>query len=595
LRNFFVHVPLLRGLSSAEQELELIVRASKIKKLRRGEYLFERGDDADRIYFVYSGEIGIFRGDRLIAVQRRGSICGEVSLLSGSGHSSTARAMFDSSVVEISGNVFMRTIEEVPAVGHELIRVLSKRFRGSLDAESEVERGYICSVRYPEDQERSGRFVYSLAKAARQEKGRVIILTLNPHSVLISDRQRNLIEHLQSPDYNDQSDLPVILNLEPFLEITDTEQLRLSLHDLLSGLCRNFDLILIDVSPEPSPASRIVIEDANDNLILYRKQALESTTAKVLQEVSSNSQEGRDQLPTFQSQTTDPAVNRSMRRLARRLMRRGRGLCFGGGGARAFAHIGCLEAFEQEGLDFDAVSGSSMGAVIGALYALRIPVHEIRKMVAKYLNHSDTVLDKGLPFVSFFRGKAMANLLRSIFRGVRIEQMPIPFYCNAVDLKSGQMVNFDAGWLDFSLRCSVSLPGIYPPVEWKGRTLVDGSVTNSLPGHILRQSGITKVVGMNVSPRNDPLSAAIAVNPKEGMKGVYRFISLPPILKIVNRSISIASRELMKYQLNEFDYILNSEVGMFDLFDFHKQDKIIQAGQIEATKHMQSLKESLES
>ncbi len=592
LRNFFLHIPLLRSLSEAPEELELLVQTSEIQSIRRGEYLFRRGDDSDRVFLVHSGEIGIYRGSRLIALQRRGSICGEVSLLSGSGHSSSARAMFDSTVVVVPGKSFMRLVETVPSIGLKLIRLLSERFRGALDSPADLHLGRICAIRYPEHEERSGRMAYSLARAVLQEGQRAIILTVNERSPLIVEKERNLIEQLQMPERGRSSDLPVILNLEPLLAEGQEQQQRLNLHDLLSGLRRTFDLVLVDLSPHPSALAQVILNDAHEHLIFYRKERV-STQGLVLQETDAGGSQGPSQLPVFAGYREDPVVNGAMRRLARRLLRSSRGLCLGGGGARALAHAGCLSVFEEEGLDFDAISGSSMGAVIGALYAMQMPAAEIRKMIGRYLYHSDAILDKSLPFVSFFRGRRLADLLRTVFRGVRIEDLPVPFYCNAVDLKSGQMVMFDSGWLDFALRCTVSLPGIYPPVEWAGRTLVDGSVINNLPGEVLRQNGLSRVVGINVSPVADPLSARTALNTREGIKGVYRFVNLPPILNIVSRSISVANRELLRFRLNDFDFLLNPDVRAFDLFDFHRQRDILQAGQEEAKRQMGRLREAL--
>ncbi len=593
LRNFFLHIPLFRSLSGAPTEMEELIRSSEMRMVRRGEFLFRRGDASDRIYIVHSGEIGIYQGEKLIALQRRGSICGEVSLLSGSGHSSSARAMFDCSVVVIPGESFVRLIESVPSVGRELIRILSERFRGTLDAPADLHPGRICSVSYPEQEERSGRMVFSLALAVREEGQRVVILTLNESSPLIFEKDRNLIEQLQGPESGRSSDLPVILNLEPLLVDGQEEQLRLNLHDLLSGLRRTFDLVLVDLANRPSPAAQAMLDDADESLVFYRKELPAASAGRAIRETNADRRQKPGELPVFQGWRLDPVVNGATRRLARQLLQSSRGLCLGGGGARALAHAGCLDVFEQEGLEFDAVSGSSMGAVIGALYALQLPAKEIRKLIGRYLFHSDAILDKRLPFVSFFGGHRLADLLRSVFRGIRIEDMPLPFFCNAADLKSGQMVMFDSGWLDFALRCTVSLPGIYPPVEWNGRTLVDGSVMNNLPGEILRQNGLSHVVGINVSPVADPLSARTGVNRREGLKGVYRFVNLPPILKIVNRSISVANRELLKFRLNDFDFLLNPDVGSFDLFDFHRQREILHAGYEEANRQLNGLREAL--
>ena len=595
IRNFFLRLPLFRNLAENSIEFQYLIENSEIHTVTAGTNLFQKGDTADRVFIVYSGEVGIYNDDQLIAMQRRGSLCGEVSLLSGSVHSSTAQAPFDSTVIEIPGSAFVSLIESAPSVGRELIKILSERFRGSLDPSNKPSYGRICVIKYPEFQNRSGLLAFSLSRAIKNEGGESIIVTLNLRSPLITEKERNRIEQLQSKA-SKSDHLPVILNIEPFFEDQTTAS-HTTLKDLLSGLRRSFDLVLIDLSTDSMPITQLVESMADEVLIIYRnhKPQLDSTNQKnkTLREISPTNNYKQTELPVFVGSHRDPAVNKSMHQLARKIMKTTRGLCLGGGGARALAHIGCLEIFEEERIDFDFVSGSSMGAVIGAMYALGMPMSDVRSIVARNLADSDAVLDKNLPFVSFFGGRKLNQLLANIFKNIRIEDMALPFFCNAADLESGQMVTFDSGWLDFALRCSVSLPGIYPPVKWNHRTLVDGSVINNLPAEILKQQGATRIVGINVSPRADPLSAQTEIDERQGIKGVYKFISLPPILKIVTRSISIANRELMKSWFDDFDFLIHPDINHFDLFDFDKQIDIINAGRTKAKSELSAMIQSL--
>ncbi|MBW7858585.1 MAG: patatin-like phospholipase family protein [Leptonema sp. (in: Bacteria)] len=595
MRNFFLRIPLFRNLAENSIEFQYLIDNSEMLPVSGGTPLFQKGDTADRVFIIYSGEVGIYNGDQLIAMQRRGSLCGEVSLLSGSVHSSTAKAAFDSIVIEIPGSAFVSLIESAPTVGRELIKILSERFRGSLDSSNKPSFGRICVIQYPELQNRSGLLAFSLSRAVKNEGGESIIVTLNQLSPLITEKERNQIEQLQT-HLNKSNHLPVILNLELFFDDQSTTSYS-TLRDLLSGLRRSFNLVLVDLSLVSSSITQLVKSMADEVLIVYRKVKpkidVNTINIKVLREISPTYNYKQAELPTFIGLHRDPAVNKSMHQLARKLMQITRGLCLGGGGARALAHIGCLEVFEEERIDFDFVSGSSMGAVIGAMYALGMPMSDVRRLVARNLADSDAILDKSLPFVSFFRGSKLNRLLENIFRNIRIEDMPMPFFCNSADLESGQMVTFDSGWLDFALRCSVSLPGIYPPVKWNHRTLVDGSVINNLPADILKQQGASRIVGINVSPLTDPLSAQTELDERQGIKGIYNFVSLPPILKIVTRSIAIANRDLMKSLFNDFDFLINPELTHFDLFDFHKQIDIINAGRIKAKSELNAMIQSL--
>lgn len=232
-----------------------------------------------------------------------------------------------------------------------------------------------------------------------------------------------------------------------------------------------------------------------------------------------------------------------------------------------------------------------MGAVIGALYAMGATANDIRKMIEKYLPRSEVILDKNIPTVSFFKGKKLNTLLNNVFKDLRIEELDIPFYCTATDLVTGKMIVFDRGFIDFALRCSVSLPGIYPPIKFGEYVLIDGSVINNLPGEFLKEKGYNKILGINVTPLVDPISSQTEIEKEKGLKGVYEYFSLPPILNIINRSVSIQGRELLKYQLQFFDYILQPDITEFGLFDFHFRDQIIEKGRIEALEKLPKLKE----
>lgn len=446
-----------------------------------------------------------------------------------------------------------------------------------------------------------------------------MILTLNPLSPLIRERGRNLIEVLQTDlkTVIGEGSPEVILNLESLLEAgsgaEESNTLRLTLNDLLSGLRRSFSAILIDLSVQPSLAAAVLLEGA-DLMVSLTRDALTSEQRRhnreqhqspssslqgrldelLLREIDVGTRPGNPyELPVRREDGADPQVNRYLRRVARRILGRTRALCLGGGGARALAHAGCLEVFEENGLEFDAVRGVSMGAIVGALHAMGQSSQEIRGMIERHLSHSGSIFDRTIPLVSFFGGRRMTALLQEVFGDTQIEDMEIPFSCTATDLRSGEVFTFEEGPLVHALRCTASLPGIFPPVEWEGRLLVDGGVANNLSGNPLRERGYDQVLGISVSPTIDPVAARTGLDRRAGLKGLYRFVSIPPILSIFFRSIAVVNRELLRFRMNEFDFLLHPNVGEFELFDFGDQERIIQEGRVEAEKRLEELHHAL--
>ncbi|MEQ9364352.1 MAG: patatin-like phospholipase family protein, partial [Leptospirales bacterium] len=282
-------------------------------------------------------------------------------------------------------------------------------------------------------------------------------------------------------------------------------------------------------------------------------------------------------------------------RLARRLSGTSRGLALGGGGARAFAHIGVIEVLDQEGIDFDAVAGTSMGAVVGCAYAMGRDASQIAYLVKEIIPDSKAIFDKGLPLVSFFRGRKLNHAIQAAFGDTRFSDLQIPFFCNAADLNTAQSVIFESGYVSTAIRASVSLPGVFPPVQLDPYDLVDGGILNNLPGSVLRDKGYHRIIGVNVTPIEDHRSARTQVEDRRGrlFEKIRDYFTLPPILKIIYRSTTIQGIELLKFRMQKFDYIFHPPIGDYDIFDFHRRDEIIESGRRAAREHLQEIKDSL--
>jgi len=174
-------------------------------------------------------------------------------------------------------------------------------------------------------------------------------------------------------------------------------------------------------------------------------------------------------------------------------------LALGGGAARGFAHLGVLEAFEREGIAFDMIVGTSMGALVGGLYASGVPLVQIERAVV------DVPWKR---MVSYFRprvadgglidAKAVVKVLRTLLGDARIENFPVSFAAVAADVRTGERIIFREGSAVTAIRASISLPGMFAPVVEAGRALVDGGVVEPVPVPTARELGATRVLAVNV-------------------------------------------------------------------------------------------------
>lgn len=222
------------------------------------------------------------------------------------------------------------------------------------------------------------------------------------------------------------------------------------------------------------------------------------------------------------------------------------GLVLGGGGARGVAHIGVLRALEELGIRPDIVTGTSMGAIVGGLYASGYSVNELEEIVngidwidafddrtsRKDLSMRRKLDDKrylvdydigvqGLALKlpeGLVEGQKIKLLLERLTLPVakirNFDELPVPFRAIAADIETGQQVVLSQGDLALAIRASMSLPAVFPPVEIDGLVLVDGGIANNLPIRVAKEMGADVVIAVDVSSplgKREDLSSAISI------------------------------------------------------------------------------------
>jgi NTE family protein len=177
------------------------------------------------------------------------------------------------------------------------------------------------------------------------------------------------------------------------------------------------------------------------------------------------------------------------------------GYALGGGAARGLSHIGVLKVFEEHGVFPNIITGTSMGALIGALYAGGIKVGDIEQLAVRLgLGRLALLADMTLPFSGLIGGRRVISLLKTILGDLTFSQLKYDFACVATDINTGEQVVLREGSLVEAVRASISLPGIFTPIRVKGRYLVDGGLVNEVPVSVCREMGAGYVIGVNVIP-----------------------------------------------------------------------------------------------
>ena len=175
------------------------------------------------------------------------------------------------------------------------------------------------------------------------------------------------------------------------------------------------------------------------------------------------------------------------------------GLVLGSGSARGWAHIGILQALEELAIRIDCVAGSSIGALVGAVYASR-GIEQLKEVVV-HLDRRQllSLLDVGLRHAGLIDGKRVADELREQIRQPEIQTLNLPFRAVATDLNTGEEVVLDRGDVIEAVRASISIPGVFTPVARGDRLLVDGGLTNPVPVSLARALGADFVIAVDVN------------------------------------------------------------------------------------------------
>ena len=176
------------------------------------------------------------------------------------------------------------------------------------------------------------------------------------------------------------------------------------------------------------------------------------------------------------------------------------GVALSGGGARGLAHIGVLKALSSAGIQIDFLAGASMGGVIAASFAAGLDPSEIEEIAC----HAGTtsklarLADPALPQKGLFRGKKIHSFFDQLLQNKTFDDLQIPLTIIAVDLNSNQEIHITEGPIADALRATISIPGIFVPIEKDGMRLVDGGLLNNLPIDVVRGMGADVVLAVDV-------------------------------------------------------------------------------------------------
>lgn len=571
IRSLLAQTQLFVALSGSA--LDQLAARTVIRELSSGETLLEIGSPADSLFIVAVGRLRVVLGDGTV-VNDIGRLepSGEISFLSGEPRTATVYAVRDSKVLEIDREALYEVFVRHPSALLEMSRTVIRRLRQNQRAASlAASRRSRCYALLPasaavdiQDLARGLGTALSICGDVQVLDAATVDAALGPGTAATpigdGEREDRLIHWLQEREIAHRH----------LVYVADAAGGHWSRRCM-----RQADRVLVLADSRQPPRMSALIEDLRSSGL---RTEIELLLVRPDQAPAGAVLEWRALVGASAHYFLRPGVVRDVDRLARSLTGRALGVVLGGGGARGFAHIGLMRAIEELGLQVDVAGGASMGAFISALVASGYRSEDMLRIARRTFVDRNLLNDYLFPSVSLIRGRKFLTGLREVFGEVQIEDLRTPFYCVSTNLTRGRVQVHDRGPLDVWLGTSMCIPGVAPPVAYKGELLVDGAVINSLPTDIMQAMERGPIIASDVSTEGGIGAPGIEGPDPEGLLHWTHADKRPSLFAILFRTATLTSESGVAARAEKADLYLRMPVNGVGVFDWKKIDEVVDRG-----------------
>lgn len=632
LEDFLSRVPLFSSVPA--DQLQKIASLFTKEFYHRGDAICRQDERGDSMYVIHSGTVSVFKETdkkRIFVCElKRGNFFGEMSLLSGALRNSTVEATLDVTVFCLTRENFDVLIQSNRSIGLYLSRFYAKRMSVEVKSGSPQNMAptfYAVSATGPELG--VSHFLYSVSFHISDESYKRVVV-IEPH--LEADRimERYNLVRIACPDQGlfrllpPNSYKPADIHWYEHVSGFHVLQLRTGFSDrlseiapvLMAGLKESYNVVFFNLTHCLNDMERLFVRLCDRTLLLIHntKEKLEDVRSRLsaLEEICGTSsflgrirvgvshlygekgvarQELKQRLglaetPGIWVDRSELAIKdrietdkcfpvRGPRAVAREIAGIRLGLALGAGGARGWAHIGVLKVLEDAGIHIDMISGTSMGALVGGIYAATASVNKLKKStIDLFKTRSDTrkkIFDYTLPKQGLFRGNKAAQLVRKAVNNADFMDLMIPTYLVGVDILNEEEVIFETGDVTDAVRSSIAIPAVFSPFKHQGRWMVDGGLLNPVPVDVLLRKGADMVI-------------AVCIESKPSKNETIK--KNPSIKQIISQTISIVHGRATSDFVKNADLVLYPKVGAYAWDDFHRGITLMLHGMEECAERL---------
>lgn len=620
-RPFLKRVPLFQDLSG--EDLERIALLLKPLSLPRGATVFQQGDPGDALYVVTSGQVRLLterQGRQVVTgFLGRGDVLGEHSVLTGDPQPVTARLESTSEFLVLSKKDFGAVLRGSPSIALQLSRTLSVRLlretRGYDEAQALQPQllTLLCGL---DDADRTLLALSFAASLLEQSRKRVLLVDMGLRGGALAaalglEPKVVTEEMLHGLDLHDPRLLESFVQVHPsglgVLTVPAAVlggRLFRSVFLFINLLREHSGFAVLCLGGTLGDVEKAVLNEADRWLLAGADGSkdeflrLRSELGRFVPEPKSllelwlgdgSPDPGVIRIPwsaglragsVFEAMSRHPRTRAAVERLSRRVAGLRVGLAMGTGAALGFSLVGVLKAFEKAGVPVDLVAGTSMGSVIGGLFALGLAPAEIERIVVgidKAWVWENLFWDLTVPRSGLFAGTTLLRFLRSYFGKKEFRDLELPYACVAADIETGAEVVLQDGPVAEAVRASCGIPLIFHPFEYRGRFLVDGGLVSPNPVRTLGQMGADILIAVNLTM---PAGAR-----KSNLRDRRSRLPLPEgwdsphMMQVFFQMIYTMEYEIAKAAAPLAHITIHPDLSRFSWTELHRGRELIEAGE----------------
>jgi NTE family protein len=660
-------------------EKKLIAQKSQVASYKKGELIYKQGEPADDFYCIITGRVKIFRfkdnQEYALEFLTCGMYFGILSLLTANAHSVSAQAMNDSLLLKINKDDFNFILKKIPKLAIDLSFTLSQQIRKKDQSQLALKSNIICVYSAVKG---IGRTMYAINLAIslhKEIKSKVVFVeishsgseildilnisgALGPINLRHPSLQKDAINKfiLKDPQlgidflnisYDSDADTSSINHISFILSLL-TDEYKYVIVDLpiektqvvfkaltqsdSIHLITDYDLVNLKLTRElmvglfenveyPQEKIKVIINEKKDSEKISHQEIINILNQGIFANLpvfwQAKDKIGRECVSIVLTQPNSEYA-KAIRRISRHIGNVLVGLALGSGAAFGLAHIGVIKVLERENIPIDVVAGTSIGALIGALWASGKSGKEIEQIMMAYNKDKPKVFRLLFDFTfskaSLVQGKRLTEFFKKYMGNKTFYDVKLPLKIVSCDLYKREKIIFDSGSLIDAVKSSVAIPGIFKPVKSQNSLIVDGGILEPLPVETLIDLGIKKIIAVNVLPgpqdiqedykayqdkleneRLDIQNKNFAIKVIYKLKILFRRIFFPNIFDIMVKSILSMEYAMARESCHKAGVVLNPIIPTAQWYEFFKTDSLIKKGEAQAEKALPKIKALIEN